>query len=119
MLDWDDLKTFLAIARHGTLSAAARALKVSQTTMGRRLGHLHEVAGTTLLERTPGGFRLTTTGAAISGASPGQAPWPAARYRSDLICRSNESFDERPTCLLHIFPSREMRTVTGMPKSGP
>ncbi|RZL81295.1 MAG: LysR family transcriptional regulator, partial [Sphingomonas sp.] len=29
MLDWDDLKTFLAITRHGTLSAAARALKVS------------------------------------------------------------------------------------------
>jgi DNA-binding transcriptional LysR family regulator len=65
MLDWDDLKTFLAIARHGTLSAAARALKVSQTTMGRRLDHLHGRAGATLLERTPGGYRLTPTGAAV------------------------------------------------------
>lgn len=65
MLDWDDLKTFLAITRHGTLSAAARAVKVSQTTMGRRLDHLHGQAGATLLERTPSGFRLTTTGAAI------------------------------------------------------
>jgi DNA-binding transcriptional LysR family regulator len=65
MLDWDDLKTFLAIARHGTLSAAARAMKVSQTTMGRRLEHLHGRAGATLLERTPGGFRLTPTGASI------------------------------------------------------
>ena len=37
MLDWDDLRSFLAIARHGNLSAAARALKVTQTTMGRRL----------------------------------------------------------------------------------
>jgi DNA-binding transcriptional LysR family regulator len=67
MLDWDDLKTFLAISRHGTLSAAARALKVSQTTMGRRLDHLHGRAGSTLLERTPSGFRLTPTGAAILG----------------------------------------------------
>jgi DNA-binding transcriptional LysR family regulator len=67
MLDWDDLKTFLAIARHGTLSAAARALKVSQTTMGRRLDHLHDRAGATLLERTPAGFRLTATGSAILG----------------------------------------------------
>jgi DNA-binding transcriptional LysR family regulator len=67
MLDWDDLKTFLAIARHGTLSAAARVLKVSQTTMGRRLDHLHGRAGVTLLERTPTGFRLTSAGAAILG----------------------------------------------------
>jgi DNA-binding transcriptional LysR family regulator len=67
MLDWDDLKTFLAIARAGTLSAAARTLKVSQTTMGRRLDHLHGRAGATLLERTPTGFRLTATGAAVLG----------------------------------------------------
>jgi DNA-binding transcriptional LysR family regulator len=67
MLDWDDLKTFLAIARSGTLSAAARTLKVSQTTMGRRLVHLHDRAGATLLERTPTGFRLTATGAAVLG----------------------------------------------------
>lgn len=67
MLDWDDLKTFLAIARRGTLSAAARDLKVSQTTMGRRLDHLQGRAGALLLERTPTGFRLTATGAAILG----------------------------------------------------
>jgi DNA-binding transcriptional LysR family regulator len=65
MLDWDDLKTFLAIARHGTLSAAARALKVSQTTMGRRLDNLQARAGVTLLDRTPTGFQLSQTGAAI------------------------------------------------------
>ncbi len=65
MIDWDDLKTFLAISRHGTLSAAARALKVSQSTMSRRLDHLHGRAGAALLERTPSGFRLTPTGAAI------------------------------------------------------
>lgn len=65
MLDWDDLKTFLAIARRGSLSAGARTLKVSQTTMGRRLDRLHDGAGATLLERTPTGYRLTQAGAAI------------------------------------------------------
>jgi len=65
MLDWDDLKTFLAISRHGNLSAAARALKVSQTTMGRRLEHLHDRAGARLLERTPSGFNLTSSGARV------------------------------------------------------
>lgn len=65
MLDWDDIHTFLAIARHGSLSAAARALKVSQSTMSRRLDHLHGRVGATLLERTPTGFRLTAGGSAI------------------------------------------------------
>lgn len=62
MLDWDDLKSFLAIARHGNLSAAARALKVTQTTMGRRLEAMHQRAGAQLLQRTPTGFVLTPAG---------------------------------------------------------
>lgn len=61
-MDWEDLKTFLAVARHGNLSAGARALKVSQTTMGRRLDALHTRIGTTLLLRTPSGFILTAAG---------------------------------------------------------
>jgi DNA-binding transcriptional LysR family regulator len=65
MLDWDDLRSFLAIARHGTLSAAARALGVRQTTMGRRLAALQDRAGARLLMKTPGGFVLTQAGETI------------------------------------------------------
>ena len=65
MRDWDDLRTFLAISRHGNLSAAARALRVTQTTMGRRLQALHERSGSKLLERTPAGFVLTSAGEKI------------------------------------------------------
>jgi len=65
MLDWDDLRSFLAIARHGTLSAAARALGVRQTTMGRRLAALEDRAGARLLLKTPGGFVLTQAGETI------------------------------------------------------
>ncbi|HEU0217857.1 MAG TPA: LysR family transcriptional regulator, partial [Stellaceae bacterium] len=36
-LDWDDVRVFLAVARHGSLRAAGRALGLSQPTIGRRL----------------------------------------------------------------------------------
>ena len=62
MLDWDHLQSFLAISRHGNLSAAARALSVTQTTMGRRLEALHAQAGVRLLQKTPEGFVLTQAG---------------------------------------------------------
>jgi DNA-binding transcriptional LysR family regulator len=64
-LDWEDLKTFLAVARHGNLSAGARALAVSQATMGRRLEALHARIGAKLLQRTPAGFVLTPAGERI------------------------------------------------------
>ena len=64
-MDWEDLKTFLAVARAGNLSAGARALGVSQTTMSRRLDGLHERLGVRLLTRTPTGFQLTHAGERI------------------------------------------------------
>lgn len=66
-MDWDDLRTFLAIARHGTLSAAARSLGVTQPTMGRRLSAMEERAGARLLQRLPGHFALTPLGESIMG----------------------------------------------------
>lgn len=66
-MDWDDLRTFLAIARHGTLSAAARALGVTQPTMGRRLAAMEDRSGARLLQRLPGGYALTPLGETILG----------------------------------------------------
>jgi DNA-binding transcriptional LysR family regulator len=65
MLDWDDLRHFLAIARHRTLSGAARALHVQQSTMGRRLDGLQDRAGAVLLQKTPGGYALTPAGESV------------------------------------------------------
>jgi DNA-binding transcriptional LysR family regulator len=62
VVDWDDFRNFLAIARHGTLSAAARSLEVRQSTMGRRLAAFEERAGVLLLQKTPRGFVLTPAG---------------------------------------------------------
>jgi DNA-binding transcriptional LysR family regulator len=60
--DWNDLRYFLACARAGSLAGAGRALKVDQTTVGRRLGALEEALGARLFDRTPEGFTLTATG---------------------------------------------------------
>jgi len=67
MLDWDNLRTFLAIARSHTLSGAARELGVRQSTMSRRLDTLEARAGVKLLQKTPSGYLLTPAGAAALG----------------------------------------------------
>lgn len=67
MLDWDDLRFFLALARHGSLSAAARELRVSQTTVGRRLASLEAGLAVRLLNRTPNGYVLTLAGQSVRG----------------------------------------------------
>jgi DNA-binding transcriptional LysR family regulator len=65
VLDWDDLKVFLAIARQRTLSGAARQLAVDQTTVGRRLQALETSVGARLFDRTSAGFALTGAGETI------------------------------------------------------
>ncbi len=67
MLDWDDLRFFLAIARLRSLSAAARELRVTQSTVGRRLASLESGLGARLLHRTPEGYLPTLAGEAIMG----------------------------------------------------
>jgi DNA-binding transcriptional LysR family regulator len=62
---WDDVRFFLAVARTGSLSGAARALGVGHVTAGRRIAALEKRLGVTLLNRTPDGFVTTSAGEAI------------------------------------------------------
>ena len=62
---WDDLRFLLALAREGTLTAAATALGVSQPTVGRRISVLEKEVGTLLIERRPEGHRLSDAGQAV------------------------------------------------------
>jgi DNA-binding transcriptional LysR family regulator len=62
MLQWDDLRYFLAVHRHGTHAAAGRALRVAPTTIGRRLAALEEALGVKLFQRTPAGLVLGESG---------------------------------------------------------
>src|ERR1700740_2056230 len=62
---WDDVRFFLAVARTGSLSGAARALGVGHVTVGRRIALLEKQLGVTLLNRTPDGLVTTSAGDAI------------------------------------------------------
>ncbi|HTM82706.1 LysR family transcriptional regulator [Asticcacaulis sp.] len=64
-MEWSDLKIFLAIARAGTLGAAARQIGQTQPTLGRRLRALEGALGQSLFQRTSGGFVLTDEGQAV------------------------------------------------------
>jgi DNA-binding transcriptional LysR family regulator len=61
-LDWNDLRYFLAVARHGSTVAAARALATNQSTVQRRLAALERSIGKPLATRSPSGYRLTELG---------------------------------------------------------
>lgn len=61
--NWNDLPLFLAIAEHGSLAGAARALGVNHSTVFRRLQALEDGLGVALFERVAGGYRLTEAGA--------------------------------------------------------
>jgi DNA-binding transcriptional LysR family regulator len=61
-LDWTYIRAFLAVAEGGSLSAAARALKLSQPTLGRQIKAAEEALGVELFHRQPRGLALTPAG---------------------------------------------------------
>jgi DNA-binding transcriptional LysR family regulator len=62
MLDWNDLRYFLAVVREGSTLAAGRALRVSQTTVARRIAALEKAIGVPLFEKRQAGYAPTPTG---------------------------------------------------------
>lgn len=60
--DWNRARAFLAAARDGSFSAAARALGVAQPTVGRQIAALEQELGVTLFERVGKGLELTAAG---------------------------------------------------------
>jgi DNA-binding transcriptional LysR family regulator len=65
VLDWDDLRFFLRAAQAGTLAAAARAMGVDHSTVGRRLTSLERVLGAPVVIRAPDGLHLTPLGESL------------------------------------------------------
>jgi DNA-binding transcriptional LysR family regulator len=61
-VDWDGLQVFLAIARAGRISGAAKRLDVKHTTVSRRLAALEAELGVPLFYRTTTGYLLTPHG---------------------------------------------------------
>jgi DNA-binding transcriptional LysR family regulator len=62
MIDWDDVRYFLAVARGGSVRAAAERLDVNHSTVLRRIAQLEESLGAQMFEKLPSGYRLTDAG---------------------------------------------------------
>ena len=60
--DWDDLRFFLAVARSGRLTTAARRLGADHATVSRRISSLETSLKAKLFERRPQGYGLTLHG---------------------------------------------------------
>ena len=64
-LDWSLIRAFLAVAEHGSLSAAARNLGASQPTLGRQIRQLEDDLQQVLFHRQPRGLSLSDNGQAL------------------------------------------------------
>ena len=62
MIDWDDVRYFLAVGRGGSVRAAAERLGVNHSTVLRRIAQLEERLGAHMFEKLPSGYRLTEAG---------------------------------------------------------
>ncbi len=108
--DWNQVRAFLATAEEGSLSAAARALKSTQPTLGRQVAALEESLGVTLFERA--GRTLTITGAGQDLLEHVQAMGDAASRIS--MVASGQSQDVAGTVSVtasDLFSARMMPSI--------
>lgn len=98
MLDWNDLKYFVAVARHGSTLAAGRALQVDPSTVQRRLTALERHIGRALVQRHTNGYRLTDFGVEMLEAAQQVAQAALAFEQSLVLSRRNASGVIRLTC---------------------
>ncbi|MHA7880688.1 MAG: LysR family transcriptional regulator [Saccharospirillum sp.] len=68
-IHWDDFETVLAIAESGSLSGAARRLRVNHATIFRRLGEIESRIGTKLFERSRTGYTATPAGEELADSA--------------------------------------------------
>lgn len=62
MIDWDEIRFFLAVARQGSITAAARDLGVNHSTVSRRVAAFEDSLEVRLFDRVASGYRLTPAG---------------------------------------------------------
>ena len=102
LLNWDDLRRFLAIAGEGSIGAAAKSLRVNQSTTQRRLVALEQGLGCVLVERHATGYQLTPHGKILL------ASVTKVEAAVDAMRRQVASFDSkdvgpvRVTCLVTV-----------------
>ena len=98
-ISWDDAKLFLAIAETGSLSGAARQLKLGQPTVTRRLAMLEYTVGAGLFRRSVEGAALTAAGERLLGPARKMAEWAGELHRAA------EAHDGAPRGLVRVTAS--------------
>lgn len=90
-ISWDDAKLFLAIAETGSLTAAARQLRLGQPTVTRRLAMLEHAVGASLFRRSVEGARLTSAGERLHGPAKKMAEWAGELHRAARVSDGSHS----------------------------
>ncbi|MBP2299415.1 LysR family transcriptional regulator [Azospirillum picis] len=85
-LDWEDIRAFLATAQGGSLTEAARRLRLSPPTLGRKLKRLEDALGGPLFDRLPNRLEPTALGRSVldSATAMGEAAAAFARQADRL-----------------------------------
>ena len=109
MVDWDDLRYFLAIHRNATLARAASALGINATTVGRRLAALEERLAARLFDRTPEGYAVTPAGRELLVRAE------AIEAETFAIERELVGADQRPTGVVRVAATETLATRFVMP----
>lgn len=99
-MDWEDFRVFAAVARAGSLSAAARLLDVNQATVSRRLAALEARLEVRLIDRLPRESRLTPIGSEVL---------------QDILQMEASAFAVERKCLASSTSVRSKVTITAPP----
>lgn len=65
MRDWENLRYFLAVGRHGTISGVAKEFGVSHSTVIRRIDQFEQSLDSKLFKRLQRGYGLTSAGESL------------------------------------------------------
>src|SRR6476661_1431402 len=93
---WDDVRIFLAVAEAGSVSGAARQLRVGQPTVSRRLAEMERTIGSRLFVRAVSGATLTSAGERLLAPAKKMAEWAGE------VARAAEANDAAPQGLVRI-----------------
>ncbi|WLS81112.1 LysR family transcriptional regulator (plasmid) [Erwinia pyri] len=118
-MNWENIRFFVAIARSGTLSGAAKALDVDQATVSRRLMSLEAELGSKLIERLPREARLTAQGQIILAEA---VEIEACTFKIERLSVANKQKREKvtisapPVLARHFFATNMLKLSQELPQ---
>jgi DNA-binding transcriptional LysR family regulator len=98
-MSWDDVRIFLAVADAGSVSGAARQLRLGQPTISRRLAEMEQAMGARLFARGVRGATLTSAGERLLAPAKNMAEWAGE------VARVAEADEAAPQGLVRITAS--------------